>query len=80
MQKQSNKLMCLEILLQNSFQKNLISKNVDTEDQPKNRMNRDQGITTVYSQIVQFYEQKREFFFCSDYTILLLLWLCFGNR
>ena len=55
--------MCLEILLQNSFQKNLISKNVDTEDQLKNRINRDQGITTLYSQIVQFYEQKCEFFF-----------------
>ena len=72
--------MCLEILLQNSFQKNLISKNVDTEDRPKNQINRDQGITTLNSQIVQFYEQKREFFFGSDYTILLLLWLCFGNR
>ena len=55
--------MCLEILLQNSFQKNLISKNVDIEDWTKNRINRDQGITTLNSQIVQFYEQKREFFF-----------------
>ena len=55
--------MCLEILLQNSFQKNLISKNVDTEDRPKNQINRDQSITTLYSQIVQFYEQKCEFFF-----------------
>ena len=72
--------MCLEILLQNSFQKNLISKNVDIEDRPKNRINRDQGITTFNSQIVQFYKQKREFFFGSDYTILLSLWLCFGNR
>ena len=72
--------MCLEILLQNSFQKNLISKNVDIEDRPKNRINRDQGVTTLNSQIVQFYEQKREFFFGSDYTILLSLWLCFGNR
>ena len=51
--------MCLEILLQNSFHKNLISKNVDTEDQLKNRINRDQGVTTI----VQFYEQKRQFFF-----------------
>ena len=65
--------MCLEILLQNSFQKNLISKNVDTEDRPKNRINRDQGITTLYSQIVQFYEQKREFFLFRLYYIVIIM-------
>ena len=69
--------MCLEILLQNSFQKNLISKNVDIEDRPKNRINRDQGITTLNSQIVQFYEQKREFFLfrlCYIVIIMVVFW------
>ena len=65
--------MCLEILLQNSFHKNLISKNVDTEDRLKNRINRDQGITTLYSQIVQFYEQKREFFLFRLYYIVIIM-------
>ena len=65
--------MCLEILLQNSFQKNLISKNVDTKDGPKNRINRDQGVTTLNSQIVQFYEQKREFFLFRLYYIVIIM-------
>ena len=65
--------MCLEILLQNSFQKNLISKNVDIEDWTKNRINRDQGITTLNSQIVQFYEQKREFFLFRLYYIVIIM-------
>ena len=65
--------MCLEILLQNSFHKNLISKNVDTEDRLKNRINRDQGITTLNSQIVQFYEQKREFFLFRLYYIVIIM-------
>ena len=65
--------MCLEILLQNSFQKNLISKNVDIEDWTKNRINRDQGVTTLNSQIVQFYEQKREFFLFRLYYIVIIM-------
>ena len=72
--------MCLEILLQNSFQKNLISKNVDTEDRPKNQINRDQGITTLNSQIVQFYEQKREFFFWFRLYYIVIIMVVFWKQ
>ena len=67
--------MCLEILLQNSFQKNLISKNVDTEDQLKNRINRDETWASLLLivKLFNFTNKNASFFLFRLYYIVIIM-------